>query len=93
LRTLQEALSNATRHGQGADVRVELNGSTDRLRLRVSDHGPGFDTLNGERSGGLGLAGMRERAELLGGDFDITTEIGRGTTVHAVWPLSVRVSV
>jgi signal transduction histidine kinase len=93
LRTLQEALSNATRHGQGADVRVELNGSTDRLLLRVSDHGPGFDTLNGERSGGLGLAGMRERAELLGGDFDITTEIGRGTTVHAVWPLSVRVSV
>ena len=89
LRTLQEALSNATRHGKGADVQVELDGAGDRLRLRVSDHGPGFDTRLAERSGGLGLAGMRERAELLGGAFEVDSAVGVGTTVQACWPLSV----
>jgi signal transduction histidine kinase len=67
LRTLQEALSNATRHGRGTDVRVVLQGVGDTLRLVVSDRGPGFDPLAVEPSGHLGLAGMRERAELLGG--------------------------
>jgi signal transduction histidine kinase len=89
LRTLQEALSNATRHGKGADVRVELDGAGDRLRLRVSDHGPGFDTRLAEQSGGLGLAGMRERTELLGGTFEVESAVGVGTTVQACWPLSV----
>jgi signal transduction histidine kinase len=89
LRTLQEALSNATRHGKGADVRVELDGSSDRLWLKVSDRGPGFDTRLAERSGGLGLAGMRERAELLGGRFEVDSSVGVGTTVQVCWPLSV----
>ncbi|MBV9595304.1 MAG: sensor histidine kinase [Chloroflexi bacterium] len=91
VRTLQEALSNATRHGRGADVRVELDGAGDRLRLKVSDRGPGFDTQLAERSGGLGLAGMRERAELLGGRFAVESSVGAGTTVQAWWPLSVPV--
>ena len=89
LRTLQEALSNATRHGKGADVRVELSGAGDRLWLRVSDHGPGFDPKQAGGSGGLGLAGMRERAEVLGGAFDVDSCPGVGTTVQACWPLSV----
>jgi signal transduction histidine kinase len=89
LRTLQEALSNATRHGTGADVSVDLNGTGDRLKLKVSDHGPGFDPLLAEGSGGLGLAGMRERAELLGGAFQVESQPGGGTTVHACWPLAV----
>jgi len=91
LRTLQEGLSNATRHGKGADVRVELNGSGDRLLLKVSDRGPGFDTQLAERSGGLGLAGMRERAELLGGRFEVESSVGVGTTVQVCWPLSLPV--
>jgi signal transduction histidine kinase len=89
LRTLQEALSNATRHGTGADLRVELSGVDNRLRLRVSDRGPGFDPRQAEGSGGLGLAGMRERAELLGGAFEVDSRPGVGTTVQACWPLPV----
>jgi signal transduction histidine kinase len=88
LRTLQEALSNATRHGRGDDVRVELQGSNDQLHLTVSDRGPGFDTRQADAGGGLGLAGMRERAELLGGAFHVESAPGGGTTVRVCWPLS-----
>jgi signal transduction histidine kinase len=93
LRTLQEALSNATRHGRGSEVRVELVDAAGWLRLTVSDSGPGFDTRSAERSGGLGLAGMRERAELLGGAFEVTSTPGVGTRVEACWPLAVPVTV
>ena len=92
LRTLQEALSNATRHGRGADVRVQLTCSGDKLQLCVSDSGPGFDPRSVEGSGRLGLAGMRERAELLGGGFEVHSEIGHGTSVRVYWPLATRVA-
>ena len=92
LRTLQEALSNATRHGHAAAVRVELCASGDRLSLTVADQGPGFDTGLAESNGRLGLAGMRERAELLGGSFEVKSIVGSGTTVNVTWPLAVRVA-
>lgn len=87
LRTLQEALSNATRHGQGTDVRVVLRGTPDVLQLLVSDRGPGFDPLAVECAGHLGLAGMRERAELLGGTFEVQSRPGQGTLIRVCWPL------
>jgi signal transduction histidine kinase len=90
LRTLQEALSNATRHGGGVDVRVDLRADADALRLTVTDHGPGFVLDVAERSGRLGLAGMRERAELLGGTFEVRAAPGDGTVVLACWPLAPR---
>jgi signal transduction histidine kinase len=90
LRTLQEALSNATRHGGGADLSVKLARDADSLRLAVGDHGPGFDPEAAKRSGRLGLAGMRERAELLGGSFEVDSAPRMGTTVRVWWPLSGR---
>jgi signal transduction histidine kinase len=88
LRTLQEALSNATRHGKGLGVKVQLSNVEDQLKLQVSDRGPGFDPRRAEQSGHLGLAGMRERTELLGGAFEVRSTIGSGTTVCASWPLT-----
>lgn len=90
LRTLQEALSNATRHGEGKDVKVSVGREADTLRLLVEDHGPGFDTQSVDRAGHLGLAGMRERAELLSGSFEVQSTPGEGTTVYARWPLTTR---
>ena len=90
LRTLQEALSNATRHGGGEDVAVKLVRETDGLRLAVTDRGPGFDPETARRSGRLGLAGMRERAELLGGSFEVDSVVDVGTIVRVWWPLSGR---
>lgn len=89
LRTLQEALSNATRHGGGSGVAVELRCENASLHLVVSDHGGGFDPDRVESSGHLGLAGMRERAELLGGSFDVHSVLGQGTEVRVSWPLSM----
>lgn len=86
LRTLQEALSNATRHGKGLGVTVRLR-AEDRLQLEVSDAGPGFDPTAPEQEEHLGIAGMRERTEILGGSFSITSTPGAGTTVRAAWPL------
>jgi signal transduction histidine kinase len=88
LRTLQEALSNATRHGEGKDILVDLTCRSETLWLTVSDRGPGFEARAAERQGHLGIAGMRERAELLSGSFDIQSVPGSGTRVNVSWPLS-----
>jgi len=90
LRTLHEALSNATRHGGGVDVRVDLRADGGALRLTVTDHGPGFVMDEANQSGRLGLAGMRERAELLSGTFEVSSAPGDGTAVMACWPLAAR---
>jgi signal transduction histidine kinase len=93
LRTLQEALSNATRHGGGVEIRVDLRADADALQLTVTDHGPGFVVDEAERSGRLGLKGMRERAELLGGTFEVRSAPAAGTAVLACWPLAARVDL
>ena len=82
-RTAQEALSNSRKHAPGAPIQVELNYLADRVELTVTDdqgrkpaHGP---------SGGYGLIGMRERAELIGGQLELgPTETG--WRVHLVVP-------
>lgn len=87
LRSLQETLSNATRHGGGIDVRAHVWVEAERLYLTVSDAGPGFDWTAVDTDGHLGLAGVRERAELLGGHFHIDTAPARGAVVQMYWPL------
>lgn len=87
VRTLQEALSNATRHGLGRAVVVVVSASAGMLHLSVRDAGPGF-VADRPADGGLGIAGMRERAELLGGTFGIASSPGHGAVVTADWPLT-----
>jgi signal transduction histidine kinase len=90
-RALQEGLSNATRHGGGAGIRVHLDRGRDpgdRLALEVTDAGSGFDPAELETSQGLGLAGIREQAELLGGGFWIGSRPGSGTRLRVWWPLA-----
>jgi signal transduction histidine kinase len=87
-RLAQEALSNAFRHagGQGQSVRVYAADSL--LCLEISDSGPGFDpvAMSG-LEGHLGLQSMRERVEILGGQFAVQSTLGEGTLVRAVIPL------
>lgn len=87
VRTMQEALSNATRHGLGREVAVTLSSADGMLRLSVRDRGPGF-AAGAAPTAGLGIAGMRERAELLGGTFRIDSSPGHGAEVEASWPLA-----
>jgi two-component system sensor histidine kinase UhpB len=84
-RVVQEALTNAARHSGAGRVEVELVASDERTALRVTDDGDGFepDDRNGR---GLGLDGMVERARLLGGELDVSSSPGGGTTVELRLP-------
>jgi signal transduction histidine kinase len=88
-RVLAEALSNATRHGGGVNVRVSAAKTDDgHLALEVSDAGPGFEAGAASDPARLGLAGMRERVELLGGRMEVTSAPRSGTRVHVLLPLA-----
>jgi two-component system, NarL family, sensor histidine kinase UhpB len=76
-RVTQESLSNVAQHANAHQVTVELS-FVGRTVLRIADDGVG---VSGERNGGLGLRGMQERALLVGGQLDIHSARGRGTTV------------
>jgi signal transduction histidine kinase len=79
-RAAQEALANAGRHARAANVEVSLDAVGPRLELTVRDDGSGFDT--NQRASGMGLRNMRERASEYGGEFEIDSMPGRGTTVR-----------
>jgi len=78
-RVAQEALSNAARHSGAERISVRLGRAAEGVELEVSDDGRGFAFDDSER--GLGIAGMRERALLRGGDLTIESRPGHGTTV------------
>jgi signal transduction histidine kinase len=85
-RVLQEALGNVAKHS-GADwVAVFIAAENDQARLRLTDHGRGFDTESAQSGGGLGLISMRERLRLVGGTMSVTSSHGQGTEIEAVIP-------
>lgn len=88
-RFLQETLSNAARHAPGARVSIEVAARGDAVTTRVRDDGPGFepDAIGIRPDGGEGLAGLRDRAESIGGDLDIDARPGKGTTLVLRLPL------
>jgi signal transduction histidine kinase len=89
-RLIQEALNNAFRHAGGAEQWVRVASEGNQLVVEVTDRGPGF--LVAEASGWdghLGISGMRERVESLGGQFTIESEIGQGTRILAHLPLQI----
>jgi signal transduction histidine kinase len=87
-RLVQESLTNAVKHGAAGRAVVEVDDSGQQLRVIVRDDGTGFDPQT--PTGGFGLVGMRERAELLGGDLQIESSPGAGTTVTATLPVTRR---
>lgn len=79
-RFVQEGLTNATRHGGGSGLQVTLSGRAKTLTLTVRDHGPGLDADPGQPDRrGLGLPGLRDRVESLGGVFTARTHPKGGT--------------
>jgi PAS domain S-box-containing protein len=79
----QEALSNALKHAHATKFQARLSFDSDAVRLELRDNGKGFvvDCANG---GGIGLIGMRERAEQIGATLAVTSKPGRGTKILAV---------
>lgn len=86
-RILQEALTNVVRHANALRVDVVLRRAKGRLILEVKDDGRGITPGEASADSALGLLGMRERAEMLGGTFRIASEQGQGTRVVVEIPL------
>jgi len=90
-RIVQAALTNVVRHAQARQVGVELRQRGEEVHLVIRDDGVGFDvSAVGTRRTSethLGLQGMQERALILGGHLDMTSAPGRGTEIHAWFPL------
>ena len=86
-RIAQEALTNVARHAQAANVELNLSAGQDFVTLSVVDDGVGFVPTAIKDGQGLGLAGMRERASLVGGSLSVCSEPGRGVTVTLSMPL------
>jgi two-component system sensor histidine kinase UhpB len=78
-RVAQEALTNVTRHAGATVVELVVAQTNGEVELRVSDDGRGFDPA--ARGRGLGLVGMAERARLVGGELDVRSAPGGGTTI------------
>jgi signal transduction histidine kinase len=96
-RIVQEALTNARRHAQGAAVDVELHYAPGALWLRIRDNGPGPPPTSPSPStatppGGHGLLGMRERAAAVGGELSTCAGNGGGFVVEAVLPATAEVA-
>jgi signal transduction histidine kinase len=89
-RLVQESLMNGFKHGGAGEQMVRIYPEKTHLHLEVSDKGPGFELNDALDYGGrLGLLGMRERVESLGGRFWIETALDQGTCIHAILPLII----
>ncbi|MFZ5822586.1 MAG: GAF domain-containing protein [Chloroflexota bacterium] len=105
-RVLQEAINNIARHAAARNVEINLNIEDDIAILSITDDGIGFDLtelnvetiksidgkdpLSSDNTRGLGLLGMQERVELLGGDLEINSAPGSGTQVYIHIPIEVK---
>ncbi len=90
-RVAQEALTNVARHAHATQVRMSLSKVSDTIRMEISDNGTAFDVrkvLRARNPKRLGLVGMKERVEMVGGTLTIVSAAGKGTTVRAEVPLS-----
>ena len=83
-RTVQEALTNAVKHGNASRASVEVIEDASHLSITVRDNGSGFDPT--AHTEGFGLVGMHERVELLGGTISVASQSGKGTTVTVEIP-------
>jgi signal transduction histidine kinase len=89
-RVAQEALTNIVRHARASQVRITISTAANAIQMEIGDDGKAFQvgkTLSCNSSKRLGLLGMRERIEMVGGSLAITSAPERGTTVRATIPL------
>jgi two-component system sensor histidine kinase UhpB len=93
-RIVQEALTNIARHAQADTVQVCVEGDAETIQVTIRDDGKGFETKRHHRfepgqEHGWGLVGMHERASLLGGTLQITSQPSKGTTIYTCIPIPV----
>jgi len=89
MRVVQEALSNVRKHSSANKVQLSMSIWNRQLLLEISDDGIGFDAEDVPGMSRYGLQGMRERAELIGADFQIISQAGKGTRIRVQIPLTL----
>ncbi len=89
LRVLQEALSNVRKHSHARRVTISLGVWNRQMQVEVRDDGVGFDAGDVPEFSRHGLQGMRERAELIGADFQIISQSGKGTCIRVHVPVKI----
>jgi hypothetical protein len=84
----RQAIANALQHANARNIHVLLSYGDQHLRIRVQDNGSGIseEVLNLGRPGHYGIAGMKERADRLGGSISIRSRVGEGTEVDLSVP-------
>jgi signal transduction histidine kinase len=87
-RVAQEGLNNVVKHSGARDARVTLTGTAAALQLTIADTGRGFDTTAATGRDGLGLASLRERVHLIGGELTVTSDPGHGATIRVRVPIA-----
>ena len=81
-RAVQELLRNAVVHSQASEVKIQVDLMDTEVRVVVEDNGGGFDTGGLEREQGMGLKVIKERMEMIGGSFELDSQVGGGTRVQ-----------
>lgn len=89
-RIVQESLANVAKHSRAAHVTVSIDAVEGGMRLKVQDDGIGFDPHAPRKESSLGLAGLRERAQLLKGSVVVHSKPGQGTTIDAFIPVQAK---
>jgi signal transduction histidine kinase len=90
-RVAQESLTNVARHARASHAKVNIQKVNGAVVMKITDNGKGFDTLKesaSKRGNRLGLLGMRERLEMVGGKFNIASTPGKGTVVSVEIPVA-----
>ncbi|HSS59144.1 MAG TPA: ATP-binding protein, partial [Solirubrobacteraceae bacterium] len=85
-RVVQESLTNVVKHAHASSVDIDVRCAGDAVEVSVADDGVGFDT-EATAEDGFGLAGMRERVELAGGELSVLRGAGAGTVIRVRLPL------
>jgi len=91
-RVAQEALGNVVKHAKASLVRVSIHRLDGMVRMEIKDNGRSFSVermMRRRRRKRLGLLGMRERMEMIGGNFILESRPGKGTTVRAQAPFKI----
>jgi two-component system sensor histidine kinase DegS len=94
-RVAQEALTNVVRHARATQVEISITRDTNGLRMEIADNGKSFSvekTVSAKNSMHIGLLGMKERLEMVGGILTIVSIHGKGTTVRADIPFATKLA-
>jgi len=96
-RIVQEALRNTAKHAQASKAEVKVEFGENKIMVTISDNGIGFELPENlgtlPYTGKLGLAGMQERVQLLGGSLKLKSELGKGTTVFVEAPIQLQIDI